>query len=317
MALILGLDGGATKTITRVMDTDSKKILDSISGPTNYKTVGKKITADNISESVLELIEKIRHDLNDKEIYFEGACFGFSGCDLNDDIKAYREIIFDSKLRSYLNPAKTMICNDSKIGLMAGSNNKNGIILICGTGSNCYGINEEGMESYANGWEYILGDEGSGYAVAIKALRAVMKAFDGRGEKTKLTKMILGHLNLKSELGLFKWAYGGDVAKDYISSVARIVCQTAEDLDKKSIKILKEEAEEAVLSVSAVARRLNLKDKNFDLVLVGSLFKCKKYFKNIIIDSLQSKFKKINIKDLIKEPVTGAIKLAMENLNGK
>lgn len=35
-------------------------------------------------------------------------------------------------------------------------------MIICGTGSNCVGINEEGKEAQANGWDYILGDEGSG-----------------------------------------------------------------------------------------------------------------------------------------------------------
>ncbi|GAG73209.1 unnamed protein product, partial [marine sediment metagenome] len=29
-------------------------------------------------------------------------------------------------------------------------------MIICGTGSNCYGINEKGEEAKASGWDYIL-----------------------------------------------------------------------------------------------------------------------------------------------------------------
>jgi len=74
------------------------------------------------------------------------------------------------------------------------------------------------------------------------------------------------------------------------------------------------EANEAVISVEAVANKLNLPNKEFDLVFVRSLFKCEKYFKSILIKKLKEKFEKINFKPLTKKPVRGAIGLAIENL---
>ena len=71
---------------------------------------------------------------------------------------------------------------------------KNGIIIICGTGSNCYGINEEGMHAKTTGWDYILGDEGSGTSMGFKTLRAIMKAYDGRGPQTMLIKTVFSIL---------------------------------------------------------------------------------------------------------------------------
>ena len=84
--------------------------------------------------------------------------------------------------------------------------------------------------------------------------------------------------------------------------------------DEVSIGILKEEASEAVISATTVINKLNLADKEFDFVFVGSVFKCEKYFKTVLIKELKDKFKKINFKPLTKEPVEGAIKLALENL---
>jgi len=63
---------------------------------------------------------------------------------------------------------------DYVLGVDGGSDSKNGIMIICGTGSNCFGVNEEGKEAKVNGWDYILGDEGSGYEIGIKALGALI-----------------------------------------------------------------------------------------------------------------------------------------------
>ncbi|GAH06753.1 unnamed protein product, partial [marine sediment metagenome] len=87
--------------------------------------------------------------------------------------------------------------------------------------------------------------------------------------------------------------------------------KTAEMGDKISKKILKEEADEAIISVKTVVDKLGLADKEFDLVFVGNVFKCEKYFKSVLMRKLKSKFIKINFKSLTKKPVEGAIKLAL------
>ena len=81
-----------------------------------------------------------------------------------------------------------------------------------------------------------------------------------------------------------------------------------------SREILADEAQEAVLSVITVASKLGLAGKEFDIVFVGGLFKCEKYFKDLVMGSLKDRFNKINFKPLVANPVEGAVKLAIENL---
>ena len=45
---------------------------------------------------------------------------------------------------------------------------------------------------------------GSGYAIAVEALGAVMRAEDGRGPPTALTRAILTHLRLESPQDIIK-----------------------------------------------------------------------------------------------------------------
>lgn len=49
-----------------------------------------------------------------------------------------------------------------------------------------------------NGWSYIIDDEGGGYYIGRQALRAIFRAYDGRGEDAILTSKILNHFSSKS-----------------------------------------------------------------------------------------------------------------------
>jgi N-acetylglucosamine kinase-like BadF-type ATPase len=307
------MDGGGTKTTAMIADIEGNHLAESESDSSNYKSVGVKSAKENINKAVISAIQSLSFR-NKNKLTFKSACFGLSGNDSEEDIKIYKEIIFNESIGKYLNRDKTIICNDTRIGLAAGSDGKNGIMIICGTGSNCFGINEDNKEAKVNGWDYILGDEGSGYEVGLKALRALMKAYDGRGENTLLSETILGDLNIKNIPELIRWAYSDSFFKYKIAAIAKTVCRTAEMEDGVSKEILREEANEAFISVETVAKKLNLTAKEFDLVFVGSVFKCEKYFKNVLIDKLKERFLKINLLSLTKKPVEGAVKLAIRNL---
>ena len=310
MGYILGVDGGGTKTTALIADIKGNHMAESESGSSNYKSVGVKSAKENINNAVISVIENLGLR-NKHKLIFKSTCFGLAGNDSNEDTKIYKEIIFNDVIEKYLDRNKIIICNDTRIGLAAGSDSKNGVMIICGTGSNCYGINEQGREAKVNGWDYILGDEGSGYEIGIKALRALMRAYDGRGESTLLSKTVLEDLNIKNISELIKWAYSDYFLKVRVAAIAKTVCKTAEMGDKISKKILKEEADEAIISVKTVVDKLGLADKEFDLVFVGNVFKCEKYFKSVLMRKLKSKFTKINFKSLTKKPVEGAIKLAL------
>ena len=61
-----------------------------------------------------------------------------------------------------------------------------GIVAQAGTGSDAFLVQPGGQMSIG-GWGYIFGDEGSGYDIGERTLRAAIHAFDGRGPKTLWT----------------------------------------------------------------------------------------------------------------------------------
>jgi len=307
----LGVDGGGSKTTAQITYTDGKKIAQAVSGPSSYKSVGAEKAIENLNTAVFGAIKKSHITGN---INFISSCFGFAGNNTGKDSEIYRKIVFNNKLSSCLNLKRTIICNDTRLGLEAGSKSKNKIILIAGTGSNCFGVNEDGRQAGATGWDYILADEGSGYQVGLQALRAIIKAYDGRGRETLLSETILKEIKLKNISDIQEWVHRIPFSKARIGELAKTVCMTAGMGDKVSIDILAKEAEEAVISVTTVAHKLGFKNKNFDLVLVGGLFKCGKYFNNILMSGLEENFPKINFILLKRNPVEGAIKIAIMKL---
>jgi len=266
---------------------------------------------ENLNQAVFSALESLGRG---QDIRFESSCFGSAALNVKEDYEAYSKIVRNDRLIKYLNQEKVLIYNDTRIGLEAGSRAENKIILIAGTGSNCLGINEKGEEAKCSGWDYILADEGSGFEVSIRALRAVIRAFDGRGSKTLLTGAVLKEVGLKDELGLVGWVYGKPFTKERLGVFARTACQCAARGDTVSREILKDEAREAVLSVTTVAEKLKLEEKAFDLVFVGGLFRCEEHFKDIVTDSLKQRFEMITFRPLVAKPVEGAVRLARDNL---
>jgi glucosamine kinase len=81
-----------------------------------------------------------------------------------------------------------------------------GILLMAGTGSICYGRADDGRVARVGGWGSILGDEGSGYAIGVEAMRRIARSVDGRGQSTELRDRVLSRLGLLDPGDLIAWA---------------------------------------------------------------------------------------------------------------
>lgn len=113
------------------------------------------------------------------------ACFGLAGIDSGSDYNR----VYDSLTKS--SAAHIILLeNDAVIALLGGNAEPYGVVLISGGvgGAIAFGINRRGGERRrAGGWGgHRMGDEGSGYDIAVTAIKAALKAHDGREEPTLL-----------------------------------------------------------------------------------------------------------------------------------
>lgn len=129
-----------------------------------------------------------------------------------------------------------------------------GVLLIAGTGSIAWGRAENGREGRAGGWGHHIGDEGSGYAIGLDALRAVVRDADGRGPKTALSEAILEHLGVSAADDLVRWTAAAQRAD--LAALAPVVATVATAGDAAAREIVEHAVEELAHDVLAVLEKL-------------------------------------------------------------
>jgi N-acetylglucosamine kinase-like BadF-type ATPase len=302
---VLGIDAGGTKTVCLLADGDGQ-VRASARGPgANLQTLGE-----------LE-VEKVLHEVMESALTNErtppsAICLGIAGVDRPHDNAVIRGIMRRIGLK-----APVLVVNDALVALVAGAGEEGpGIVLIAGTGSICYGRNESGQAARAGGWGYLLGDEGSGWWIGQRTLSAVLRAGDGRGPATLLTERVLKHFDFPQTSDLIHEVYYRDTRRRAVAGLSAVVQQGADDGDVVARQILAEASDELALAVRSVATRLEMRGRQFPLILSGSLFRVLPTLLSDVLGRLAEVVPRSQAKVLDVEPAIGAVRLALAEARG-
>lgn len=307
---VIGVDTGGTKTVAAISNLSGKILVKVAAGPSNPNKVGMEAAIREITLSILKVSKNFKKE---KIILTYIALAG--GTQRNPLIKRkIKDALKKISELSFIFKGKVIVEGDEKAEFRAGTSEKNGVLLISGTGSLSYGWKGK-KEVVALGWDYLLGDKGSGFWIGQSALRSICCSIDDMGPKTLLTDLIFKKLNLKNESWLLRKIYQPEAVK-IIAQIAPLVDQAAKKGDGVARNILIKAAEDLALAGNQNIKKLNLKNKKFPVVLTGGVFNSK-----IILDKVKREIKKFASKaEFIrpkKESVIGAVKLALEQVKLK
>ncbi len=311
---ILGIDGGGTKTICAVSTLDGEVIGMGQSGTTNPNLASETEVKDALQKAICEAIG------NHRELSIEFVCAGMAGTGTVENQilinKLIRQILDLSTLRSLLNsrfnPSRNIyVCLDTVITLVAGAGVRHGLVAISGTGSIIYGETINGQNVRVGGWGNLL-DEGSGYEIGRLALQAVMKFYDGGANPSLLTQMVLDTCGLDSPDKLTYYIYRKDLSPSSIADLARAVNQAAIKGDIAARNILEKIADELYDSILVAAKRLDFKNNDATLVLSGGVLTNIEIVRERIAKKVMENISAIKTIELCREPVKGAIRIALE-----
>ena len=161
--MFIGIDGGGTSTkveIHRDGQSERRKY-----GPFNISAIGE--------EAFRKLLREMFADWGSLE-ECRAICVGGAGVSCGELEQIIRE-----ELKPTGFAGKLLLRSDSEIALR-GAVDGPGCILIAGTGSIGFGVNEAGETARVGGFGHLIDDEGSGYALGRDALSAAVRALDGR-----------------------------------------------------------------------------------------------------------------------------------------
>ena len=155
--LVMGIDGGATKTLAAVLDLEAGSVHLGHAGPSNEDAVGAEVAVQALLQAADEAIERAgssREGLG-------AAVLAVAGTDTDSVAEHVRDARTD----------RWIVVNDVVGAWATATGGGPGVAAISGTGSNVFGVGGEGAEARAwraGGWGHLLGDEGSGYWLGIE-----------------------------------------------------------------------------------------------------------------------------------------------------
>ena len=109
------------------------------------------------------------------------------------------------------------------------------VVILSGTGSCCFGRTAGGRTVKVGGWGHLLGDRGSAYDVAFRALRATAHEFDHTGRLGMLGKRVLRILRLNEPDDLIEWL--AKAGKGGVAALAPLVFGAAGAGDRTASRV--------------------------------------------------------------------------------
>jgi N-acetylglucosamine kinase-like BadF-type ATPase len=308
---VLGIDGGGSKTAVWLSRQDASNqwtvIGRGVGGPSNPQSIGFEAAFRSLDAAVDAAFADAR--LAAGEV--AAACGALAGAERDADKQRVEAWARERRLASRL-----ALVHDALPLLAAGTPAGFGVGLIAGTGSFAFGQNERGESARAGGWGYLLGDEGSGYAIALAALQAAAHAADEGGPATRLLERFMKKFGLAQPLDLINVIYQSGVDRATIAAWADVVIEEAAAGDAVAANIAATAARDLATTVAAVCRKLGFERRPFPLALGGGLVVHHASYRNQLREELLRLGFSPDPIGVVPEPVAGAVILAQRLLPG-
>ena len=255
--LLLGIDGGGTKTHAVLVDISGNILAAAANGGANWERTG--IAATEIS--LLEIIQRVLKIAKADSDEIVAATFGLAGIDWESDLDLFLPISKTLNLSD-----KAVFVNDSIAALFAGSPNGIGCVSIAGTGGKTAGRN--GTQTLQTmGMD--LGEAGGAGQLVALALDYIARIYHGTEKPSELTNLILEESGFANETSLFKAVARDEFRID--EEMAPKIFAIATNGDAGAIAITNLVATQHANDVVAIINRLGLTNTAVPVIRAGGL----------------------------------------------
>jgi glucosamine kinase len=261
MSIVVGVDGGGSKTRVRVADATGAELI-TVEGPPSAVHPGR---VEHSTEVIARTIADALSAAGMSDVRPSVVCIGVAGAGREGERDGLWQALVARDIADEI-----VVNTDATIALDDAFGDGPGILLISGTGSIAFGRGPTGIVARCGGWGPIIGDEGSGAWLGRRALGVVAAAADGRESETALTGAMLTAALVDDVQGLIPWAARATPAE--LAALAPAVLHCADAGDARADTLLAFAVEELLLDVRALARRLFVDERAaYDVALAGGL----------------------------------------------
>ncbi|HTO94818.1 MAG TPA: BadF/BadG/BcrA/BcrD ATPase family protein [Bacteroidota bacterium] len=306
--LVLGADGGGTKTTGLLADRRGTVIARLRGEGSNQFVIGMDNAARNLAELIAGLALAAGHPVGS----IGRAVLGLAGMGALRDRQTLT-VAIQSRLQAMGHPPVPLaIETDGRVALEGAFNGGPGIVVVAGTGSVVMGKSARGEAISIGGWGRVIGDEGSGYFIGLEALKAVSREIDGRGEAGRLRISLASRFGLDTRDRITAAVYR---EKFDIPSIAPAVLDAADAGDPVAIGILTRASAELSGQIVAAVDRLGLRERA-GLVMIGGLVDHDTVYARMLAAAVRRHVPDVDVRAPLNGPEHGAVLLAITGLEG-
>ncbi|TAM56244.1 hypothetical protein EPN52_14085 [bacterium] len=296
--VVVGVDAGGSKTLA-VAAGDGRQVGRAQRGSANATSLG-------IETAVATILDAVREAAAGCEV--DAICVGAAGASRRGVAFPIRQAL----VKAYP-AAQVRIVDDAAIALRAGVADGPAVVVIAGTGSIGYAEDAQGQGHRAGGLGWLIGDEGSGYAVGLAALREAAKALDGRGEAQGLLELVREQLPATDREELLSSVYtrsGAHLETARVAALAEGVLRLAAQGDRFAAAIVEQAAADLGALALYAARAAGLSGSALHVVLAGGMLRGETPFTALVQQRVERALPGASAQVLSREPVEGALVLA-------
>jgi glucosamine kinase len=300
---VLGIDGGATKTLAAVLDLHERTLRLGHAGPSNEDAVGTCLAV----KAILDATDQALAGANIAHAQLAVAVVAVAGT----DTAAIDRHLHDTRSDHWI------VVNDVVGAWATATGARPGVGAISGTGSNVFGVGRaHGSEGWvgrtwrAGGWGHLLGDEGSGYWLGVQSIVAALHDRDGSGPPTALSDALLAFFRSPSVETLASSVYTTPLTKGEVAAFAVETSRLAHEGDVVARGLYARAAELLGAQIRAVVANTGLTGV-FPVGLIGSAFRAGEVFVAPLSDAIRGFAPEARIFTVEMAPVGGSLLLAL------
>jgi N-acetylglucosamine kinase-like BadF-type ATPase len=292
---LLGIDGGATKTLAAVLDLERDTLHIGRAGPSNEDAVGAKAAVQALLDAAGQALDG--SGIGERDL--AAAVAAVAGTDTASVTRHVRKARGESWI----------VVNDVVGAWATATGGGPGVAAIAGTGSNVFGVGPSGRSWRTGGWGHLLGDEGSGYWLGIESIRAALHDRDASGPPTGLGAAACRFFERDTVEAVASLVYSKPLTKGEIAAFAIETAKLAEQGDRVACELFERGAAELGGQVAAVIEQAGLEGA-FPVGLIGSAYKAGEVFLAPLRRRIAQSAPDAQISPVELAPVGGSLLLA-------
>ncbi|SNY38788.1 N-acetylglucosamine kinase [Paractinoplanes atraurantiacus] len=219
MNLVVGVDAGGTSSRAVVATTGGRLLGRGLAGPGNPLTAGPDCAAAAVAAAVRTALGSHEPAL------IEAATLGIAG--------PATAAQFAPALAALGVNAQVTVVGDVVTAFASGTPAPAGAVLIAGTGAIAASVRADAVERTSDGLGWLLGDEGSGRWLGLRAVRTAVRTWS-----TPFAASIASRVGVATADEMVYWAQA--LPWNEIGDLAPLVCEAARSGDPHATAIVDE-----------------------------------------------------------------------------